>query len=394
MRAVELWSRSVSEPAWAGAFDWAGFADQAVALHATHRTLLRETVPAASRSAASDPGETRLRDLTAVEGEADAVDALVGEARRAIRLAGLAVATEETFLSWIRRFSLFRLRRLRLPGLRDFDPDAAAQYLDYLALERRVSPATQKQALNAMVFLARKVHGKDDFQIEFGRATAGARRPPTVLTQDEVRRIFAQLEDPWKLLCELMYGSGLRQSEALKLRVKDLDFGQATIQIHDAKGGKHRVVTLPRALEGRLQQHLDSIHARHRQDRAIGLGDAHLPQSLAKKYPNAASEWRWQWVFPAAKVCPHPRSSQNTSFHLHENSLQRQFKSAVDRACISKRATSHTLRHSFATHLLEAGIDIRTVQDLLGHADVSTTMIYLHVMTKPGAGAPSPLDLA
>jgi len=367
-------------------------ADQAVNLPATHRTLLRETLPAASRSAESSQTETRLRDLTAVEGEAGTVQDLLNEARQAIRLAGLAVATEETYLSWIRRFSLFQLRRLRLPGLRDFDPGAAAQYLDYLALERRVSPATQKQALNAMLFLARKVHKMCDLQIEFGRATGGSRRPPTVLTREEVRRLFAHLEDPWKLMCELMYGSGLRQSEALKLRIKDFDFGQGTIQIHDAKGGKHRVVTLPRALESRLRAHLERLRDRHRLDLAAGEGDVHLPESLRTKYPNAGREWPWQWAFPAAHLSPHPRTGRLARFHLHEKSLSRQVTQAVRRAELAKRATCHTLRHSFATHLLEAGVDIRTVQNLLGHADVSTTMIYLHVMKKPGAGAPSPLD--
>jgi len=394
VRAMEVWSRSASEPVWAGAFDWAGLADQAVGLPATHRTLLRDTVPVASPSTTSNQAETRLRDLTAVEGESDTIEDLLREARQAIRLAGLAVATEETYMSWIRRFSLFRLRRLRLAGLRDFDPNHAAQYLDYLALERQVSPATQKQALNAMVFLARKVHGMDDLQIEFGRATSGDRRPPTVLTREEVWRLFAQLGDPWKLLCELMYGSGLRQSEALKLRVKDLDFGQGTIQIHDAKGGKHRVVTLPRALEGRLLDHLERIRDRHHQDLAAGEGDVHLPESLQKKYPNACREWPWQWAFPAANLSPHPRTGRLGRFHLHEKSLSRQVTQAVRRVGLAKRATCHTFRHSFATHLLEAGVDIRTVQNLLGHADVSTTMIYLHVMKKPGAGAPSPLDFA
>ncbi len=190
-----------------------------------------------------------------------------------------------------------------------------------------------------------------------------------------------------------MYGSGLRQIEALRLRVKDIDFGQGNIQIHGGKGEKHRVVPLPRALEQRLARHLEAAREKHRRDLAIGLGDTHLRKSIRKKYPRASREWCWQYVFASATVCPHPRTGEVARHHLHEKSLQRQFAEAVRRSSVAKRATCHTLRHSFATHLLEGGVDIRTVQDLLGHADVSTTMIYLHVMKKPGAGAPSPLDL-
>lgn len=312
---MELWSRGTSEPAWAATFDWTGLADQAVDLPATHRTLLRDSVRLASPSASSDPAATRLRDLTAVEGEADAVENLLRETRQTIRLAGLAVATEETYLSWIRRFSLFRLRRLRVAGLQDFNPGAAAHYLDYLALERRVSPATQKQALNAMVFLARKVHGMGDLQIEFGRATAGARRPPTVLTREEVRRVFGQLEDPWKLLCEPMYGSGLRQSEALKLRVKDFDFRQGTIQIHDAKGGKHRIVTLPRALEGRLRDHLNRIRDRHRHDLAAGEGDKVFRQNIR----TLAGSGHGSGPFPPPTFAPIPERDGSGDFIFTKN---------------------------------------------------------------------------
>lgn len=182
--------------------------------------------------------------------------------------------------------------------------------------------------------------------------------------------------------------------EALRLRVKDLDFGQGTIHIHDGKGGKHRVVPLPRALEARLEAHLRQADEKHRRDLAIGLGETHLPASLQRKYPNAATEWAWQYVFSAATICAHPRTGHVARHHLHEHSLQRQFREAARKSRIAKRVSCHTLRHSFATHLLESGIDIRAVQDLLGHGNVSTTMRYLHVMKRPGAGAPSPLDLA
>jgi integron integrase len=306
-----------------------------------------------------------------------------------------AVATEQTYVSWVRRFSRFRLRRLREAALEPFEPSSAAQYLSYLALERQISPATQRQALNALVFLARHVHDlkDEDVLIHLTPARGGTRRPPVVLTREEVRQVLAHLDDPWKLLVELMYGSGLRQREALALRVKDIDFGQGAITVHDGKGGKHRLVPLPRALESRLKTFLAGAKLRHEQDRAVGLGDSHLPEALRRKYPGAPREWKWQYVFSAAKVCAHPRTGNLARYHLHEHSLQRQVQAAVREAQITKKATSHSFRHSFATHLLEGGVDIRTVQTLLGHSDVSTTMIYLHVMKRPGAGAPSPLDL-
>ncbi len=386
--AVELWCREISGHPWAAAFDWQGLRDQARALEAGHRTLLRESTPVVP---ACNPHE-RAQDRLQAPGEQSALDDLLTRARRAIRLAGLAVATEQTYLHWIRRFTLFRFRRLRT-GADDLRPEAASAYLEFLALERRVSLATQRQALNAIVFLLRKVNLLTDFDIPFAPAGKGTRRPPTVLSRDEVQRLFSALENPWRLMAELLYGSGLRQMEVLRLRVKDVDLDRGTITIHDAKGGKHRVVPLPVALETRLKNHLDRTKQRWMHDKAAGMGEVHLQESLLRKYPNAAREWSWQYLFAAATLCPHPRTGRIARHHLHEVSLQRQFKQAVAKAGISKRATCHTLRHSFATHLLERGIDIRTVQDLLGHTDVSTTMIYLHVMKRPGAGAPSPLDM-
>ena len=190
-----------------------------------------------------------------------------------------------------------------------------------------------------------------------------------------------------------MYGSGLRLIESLRLRVKDIDFGQGTIVV-DGKGAKTRIVPLPHALEPRLKEHLAKEKQNHLQDLAAGQGAVHIPEALLRKYPNATREWPWQYLFPSATLCAHPKSKRLARFHVHESSMQRQFKEATYKASLSKPATCHTLRHSFATHLLESGVDIRTVQDLLGHSDVSTTMIYLHVIKRPGAGGPSPLDLA
>lgn len=398
VRAVEMWARRIGRLPWAEAFNWRGLSAQARTLPENHRTLLRESVPVSAASshgeqASAQASESPARnDHTPVPGESEALAALATRLRREIRLARLAVATEKAYVQWATRFCRFRLRRLG-HALDDLDSAAITAYLEFLALEREVSNATQKQALNALVFLARKIYGIEELVLEHIPAGNGSRRPRVVLSREEVRRVLSWLDDPWRLIAELLYGSGMRQMEALSLRVKDIDFERGTIAVHDGKGGKHRVVPLPRALESRLRKHLDAAFGRHQEDLAAGLGETHLSESLRRKYPKAAKEWPWQYIFSAAKVCAHPRTRRIARYHLHEHSLQRQFKEATRKAGFSKRATCHTLRHSFATHLLESGTDIRTVQDLLGHADVSTTMRYLHVMKRPGAGAPSPLDL-
>jgi integron integrase len=303
----------------------------------------------------------------------------------------MAVATEETYVYWNTRF--IRFCHLKLgQSTQAAGPPAITAYLDFLALERNVAPATQKQALNAMAFLTKHVFGVEEFTLNHVIPAHGKRRPPVVMTRQEVRSVFAHLEDPWKLIAQVMYGSGLRLMEAMRLRVKDLDFGQGTITIHNGKGGKHRVVTLPMSLEERLKQHLTLLRENHLQDLAVGAGECHMPEALMRKWPYANRQWCWQWLFPAATLCAHPHTGKFARYHLHDDSMARQIRDAVRKAGIPKRITSHTLRHSFATHLLESGTDIRTVQSLLGHADVSTTMIYLHVMKRPGAGAASPLD--
>jgi integron integrase len=372
---------------WAASFDWQGLSDQAHSLEPDHRTLARETIPV---SANPPPQKDPPPPPNPADPDAE-LSQLIDSLRRAIRLKHLAVATEETYVHWSCRFIRFCFQRLgqspRIAG-----PPAITAYLDFLALERNVAPATQKQALNALAFLTKQVFGIEEFTLDHLTPAIGRRRPPVVMTRDEVRLVFAALDDPWKLIAQVMYGSGLRLMEAMRLRVKDLDFGQGTITIHDGKGGRHRIVTLPQSLEPRLNAHLAQLREKHLHSLAAGAADAHMPEALVRKWPNAPREWTWQWLFPSATLCPHPRTGKLARYHLHDDSMARQLRNAVHKAAIPKRITSHTLRHSFATHLLESGTDIRTVQNLLGHSDVSTTMIYLHVLKRPGAGAPSPLD--
>jgi integron integrase len=370
---------------WASAFDWQSLSDQARSLEPGHRTLAREAILVrAVIPAPKNPGP--------LPATADEIARITDALRRSIRLVGHAYATEETYVHWTTRFTRFCLIKLKQTP-KQAVPGGITAYLDYLALERNVAPATQSQALNALSFLTKNVLGLREFTLDHYTPGRGQRRPPVVMTRAEVRSLIARLEDPWKLAAQLMYGSGLRVMETLRLRVKDIDFGQGTITIHDGKCGRHRIVPLPKSLEQRLKDHLAAAHARHLQDLAVGAGDIHMPEALLRKWPNATREWCWQYLFASATLCPHPRTGRIARHHLHETSMQRQFKDAVRKAAIPKRATCHTMRHSFATHLLESGTDIRTVQSLLGHADVSTTMIYLHVMKRPGAGAPSPLDL-
>lgn len=372
---------------WASSYDWQSLADQARSLEPDHRTLARETIRVRTKLPILPPPSPEQAAHALAE-----LNQIIDALRRVIRSKNMAVATEETYIYWNRRFIRFCFHKLgQSPKIAG--PPAITAYLDYLALERNVSPATQKQALNAMAFLMKNVFGIKEFTLDHITPARGKRRPPVVMTRQEVRSVIENLEDPWKLAALLMYGSGLRLMETLRLRVKDIDFGQGTITIHDGKGGRHRIVPLPKALEHRLTDHLARAHQKHLQDLAVGAGDVHIPEALLRKWPNATREWPWQYIFPSATLCPHPRTDRVARHHLHEVSLQRQFKNAVRKAAIPKRATCHTMRHSFATHLLESGTDIRTVQSLLGHASVETTMIYLHIIKRPGAGAPSPLDL-
>ena len=312
---------------------------------------------------------------------------LLDQMREALRLKHYSHRTEEAYSDWVRRFILFHNKRhpaeMGAPEIQAF--------LAYLAGEKKVSASTQNQALSAILFLYREVLHKEIEPI----LLSSAKRPehlPTVLTREEVLRLINQLSGTHKLMAQLLYGSGLRLMEGIRLRVKDIDFDYKTITVRDGKGEKDRIVPLPETVVPELRRQIERVRLLHEEDLAAGFGEVYLPYALAEKYPNAAREFIWQYLFPAPRRSLDPRSGQERRHHIDPSGLQRAVKSAAQQSDIQKRVTCHTLRHSFATHLLQNGYDIRTVQELLGHKDVRTTMIYTHVLQRGGLAVRSPLD--
>ena len=313
---------------------------------------------------------------------------LVGQMTTALRARHYSRRTEQAYCLWVRRYVHFH--GLRHPAEMG-EPEINA-FLTHLAVEERVSAATQTQALSALLFLYRHVLGRKVGELgDLVRANK-PRRLPVVLTRSEVRALLAGLDGDRWLMASLMYGSGLRLMECLRLRVLDLEPTRAEILVRDGKGGKDRVTMLPRSLQPTLKVQLTRARALHRRDLAEGWGRVPLPGALARKYPGAAADWRWQWVFPQQRRWRNPETGEEGRHHVHETIIQRAVREAVCSAGIAKHATCHTLRHSFATHLLETGHDIRTIQELLGHRDVGTTMIYTHVLGLGASGVRSPLD--
>jgi integron integrase len=315
---------------------------------------------------------------------------LLDQVRNAIRVRHYSIRTEEAYVGWVRRYVVFHGKRH--PA--ELGAAEVSAFLTHLAVRGKVAASTQNQALNALVFLYRHVVEQPlpDVLDDVARAKKPVRLP-VVLTRDEVRRVLSHLEGRHALVAGLLYGAGLRLLEALRLRIKDLDWSAHQIVVRDGKGAKDRVTMLPARLVEPLREHLRLVRLLHRQDVDAGHGEVHLPGALALKYPTAATAWAWQYAFPAAALARDPRTGVTRRHHLHETSVQKAVSAAVRKSGIEKRASCHTFRHSFATHLIEAGYDIRTVQELLGHADVRTTMIYTHVLNRGGRGVRSPLDL-
>ena len=291
-------------------------------------------------------------------------------------------------MGWVRRFA--RANGLRHPS--ELGPPHITAFLTDLAVRGNVGQATQMQALAALVFFYRDVLHRDPGRLEGLVPAYKPRRLPVVLTRVEVRAVIGRMRGPPRLVADLLYGAGLRLLEGLALRVKDLDFGQRQVTVRGGKGDRDRVTVLPGVTAASLERHLAGVRVMHQCDLAAGSGRVALPSALDRKYPSASAEWVWQWVFPSRRTSQDPTSGERRRQHLHETVVQRAFKNAVRASGIAKHATCHTLRHSFATHLLEDGYDIRTVQELLGHRDVSTTMIYTHVLNRGGWGVVSPAD--
>jgi integron integrase len=313
---------------------------------------------------------------------------LLDHVRQAIRLKNYSYSTEKAYVYWAKRFILFNDKR----HPKTMGGPEIEKFLIYLAVERNVSASTQNQALCALLFLYQGVLG---IELDYPINSVRAKRPirlPTVLTRSEVQNLIGAMSGKYRLMTRLLYGSGLRLIECIRLRVKDIDFGQHQIIIRDGKGLKDRITVLPDAVEQELHRHLRHIKLLYEDDLANGFGGVSLPYALAAKYPSAQFEWKWQYVFPSKNITKDPRSDELKRHHTDPSGLQTAVRRAAKSTQIYKHVTPHALRHSFATHLLEGGYDIRTVQDLLGHKYVTTTMIYTHVLNRGGLAIRSPLD--
>jgi len=313
---------------------------------------------------------------------------LLDQVRGAIRARHYSRRTEEAYVYWIRKYILFHGKR----HPREMGAAQVTAFLTDLAVKAHVSASTQNQALSGLLFLYRAVLHVDLGEIAPPPRARTPHRVPVVLSPMDVRKVLESLEGMPRLVATLLYGAGLRLQECLELRVKDLDFERREITVRRGKGQKDRRVMLPESVREVLCGHLAKVRVQHDADLGSGLGRVMLPDALERKFPSAPTEWRWQFVFPAGRICRDPRFGPPSRFHVHESLIQKAVTAAARRSGVTARVTCHTFRHSFATHLLEAGYDIRTVQELLGHSDVSTTMIYTHVLNRGGLGVKSPMD--
>jgi len=312
------------------------------------------------------------------------------EVRDVMRLKHYSIHTEKSYCDWIKRYVRFHGMSSR-NDLKDGEKKVE-EFLTHLAVDKNVSPSTQNQAMNALVFLYKKVI-REPFYKEINSVRASKKiNIPVVMTREETAKVISLMEGIPQLVVKLIYGSGLRISEVIRLRIKDIDYDMKTINVRSGKGAKDRITTFPSSITQFIQGHLSKVKAIHEDDLALGHGKVYLPNALARKYKSAMREWGWQYVFPANNLSTDPRSGVIRRHHVDPSVINKAIKSAVRKVGLTKRISSHTFRHSFATHLLQRGTDIRTIQALLGHSDISTTMIYTHVLQQGGQGFLSPLD--
>ncbi len=378
-----IWSVKVlMEVANAVAFrsvDWSYWLQGGKSLENNHASIGKGNVNLILNSQSGDKAAMLLDDEHSVVNDFIVV----------MRRNNLAYKTEQSYGDWLRRY----LRFSRFHKLDFKQAETVRGYLDFLVVQRNVAASTQNQALNALVYFFRHILHSELGELGEFSYSKRHKKLPVVLTRGEVQMLLGTMSGRNALLASLLYGTGMRLMECLRLRIQDVDFGYKQIIVRSGKGNKDRVTPLPESLIMELQDHVDSVKTLHQQDLNAGFGEVYLPDALSRKWPNAAKTIGWQYVFPSSKLAVDPRSGKTRRHHLHESVLQKAVKNAAISVGLTKRVSCHTLRHSFATHLLDAGYDIRTVQELLGHADVSTTMIYTHVLNRGGAGVRSPLDL-
>jgi integron integrase len=386
IKSLQILFADIVQSEWASTYPWQDRILDATGLSPEHATIARDT------------GALVRKQMTAKQETSNALLAKVSKMYPhqferlmiEIRMRNYSIRTERSYSEWLARFIAFN----DMQDPTQLELQQIARYLEHLVINRNVAGSTQSQALNALIFFYKQVLKLEIEDIGVFRHSKKPRKLPLVLTREEVSRMLQAIDSPERwLMANLLYGCGMRLMECVRLRILDVDFGYQQIVVRNAKGGKDRVVPLPAKLLEPLQAQIAKVRSMYHEDLAKGFGSVFMPDALSRKYPNAPKELRWQYVFPATTISEDPRSGAVRRHHLHESVLQKHVKRAADRIGLSKRVNCHTLRHSFATHLLESGYDIRTVQELLGHANVSTTMIYTHVLNKPGVTVTSPLDL-
>jgi len=375
---------------WAKEFPWGDWVTAAKTLPSSHATVARDYQPIEAVETESQYFDDSDKNSTLYKSVSTKYPKHIRAFVTQIRLRHYSIRTEQAYLGWFLRYIIFH--SMKDPA--SLCEDHIAQFLEYIVISRKVASSTQSQALSALIFFYKQVLQREmKERIEFTQSKK-PRRLPTVLTRDEIKLLFDALENPaQRLMANLLYGCGMRLMECVRLRVLDIDFGYQQILVRNSKGKKDRVVPIPQKLIDNLASKIKTVKILHAEDLEQGFGNVYLPGALSRKYPNAEKEFQWQYIFPSSKLSTDPRSGITRRHHVHENGLQKYIKKAAEQAGVHKRVNCHALRHSFATHLLESGYDIRTVQELLGHADVSTTMIYTHVLNKPGISVISPFDV-